>query len=443
MARNCQRQSWSIGADGIWTAQLSSDDIGQLTVDGQRQTLARYPNTAPNNPNRSGWLWAQALPDGGNPLRQLAYNPADFPIGQDPTVGQQATVFDANNWSNSVLKIAAVDTTSHVITFDGAATYYIGPGSRYFISGSKPLLERPGEWYLDHATGILYFNPPSGFNGAGAVVSGHLSLIDISHAENITISGLTFSDAATNAQNEAWINTAAVNVNASVGISITGNHFINVARGVHIGGNSNGNLVSNNDFSNIWGQSVSLARGTSHNHVVHNSIENSGEVFAAASAIQLNSTSNNIVSNNHIINVPRSGISAVHSDASVRSGANVIEHNTILHSGQATDDSGAIYIASPGVSSSQPDVIRYNTINDAGGLGTTNGGFISRQNASAGIYVDIGLIGSKISGNIIQGATLGGVYLHGSSNNEVHDNIISEDQNFQIPTERWTFPWCP
>ena len=293
--------SWSVGADGIWTAQLSSNDIGQLTVDGQRQTLARFPKAAPDDPIQSGWLWAQSLPDGGNPLRQLAYNPADFPIGQNPTVGQQATVFDANNWSNNVLKIAAVDTTSHVITFDGAATYYIGPGSRYFISGSKPLLEQPGEWYFDHATGILYFNPPSGFNGAGAVVSGNLNLIDISHAENITISGLTFSDAATNAQNEALINTAAVNVNASTGISITSNHFINVARGVHIGGNSNGNLVSNNDFSNIWAQSVSLARGTSHNRIVHNAIENSGDVFAAASAVQLDNTSNNIVSNNHIL----------------------------------------------------------------------------------------------------------------------------------------------
>jgi hypothetical protein len=184
--------SWSVGADGIWSAQLSSDDIGQLTVDGQRQSLARFPKIVPDDPIRSGWLWAQTLPDGGNPLRQLAYNPTDFPIGQNPTVGQQATVFDANNWSNNVLKITAVDTTSHVITFDGAATYHIGPGSRYFISGSKPLLDQPGEWYLDHATGILYFNPPSGFNGTGAVVSGNVNLIEISHANNIAISGLTF-----------------------------------------------------------------------------------------------------------------------------------------------------------------------------------------------------------------------------------------------------------
>ena len=58
--------------------------------------------------------------------------------------------------------------------------------------------------------------------------------------------------------------------------------------------------------------------------------------------------------------------------------------------------------------------------------------FISRQNASAGIYVDAGLIGTKISGNVIQGATLGGVYLHGSSNNEVHGNIISGDQKLPI-----------
>ncbi len=164
--------NWTVGADGTWTTQLDNGEVGQLTVNGQRQTLARFPKDVPNDPIKGGWLWAQDLPSGGNPLRQMAYNPTDFPAGQQPAVGQTVTVFDAHNWSNGVLKIAAVDTTAHVITFDGALAYFIGPGSRYFIAGAKEFLGHPGEWYFDQTTGNLYLKPPQGFKGTGAVVSG-------------------------------------------------------------------------------------------------------------------------------------------------------------------------------------------------------------------------------------------------------------------------------
>ena len=58
-------------------------------------------------------------------------------------------------------------------------------------------------------------------------------------------------------------------------------------------------------------------------------------------------------------------------------------------------------------------------------LGTNSNGFVDGQHESAGIYVDVGMNGAEISGNVIKGATRG-VFLHGSSNNDVHNNIISE-----------------
>ncbi len=203
-----------------------------------------------------------------------------------------------------------------------------------------------------------------------------------------------------------------------------------MARGIQIGGDSHNNVVENNEFSNIWASAIAVGRGSSQNVIVHNSIQQAGDVFAAASAVVLDNTSQNVVSNNQIQNVSRAGVSDIRSDPTVKSGGNVIEHNTIVHSGQATDDSGAIYIAAPGGSSSLGDIIRFNAITDPGGLGTTNGGFIARQRESAGIYVDAGVNGSEISGNIIQGATLAGVHLQDNSSNQVHDNIVSEGSSF-------------
>ncbi len=128
---------WTVGANGIWSIQVNSNDVEQLVVNGQSQTLARYPNEVPTNPIQGGWLWAQPLPAGLDPKTQMAYKPADFPAGQQPMVGDKVTVYSAANWSSGVLTIGAVDTSTHVITFKQAEWFNIGAGSRYFISGSQ------------------------------------------------------------------------------------------------------------------------------------------------------------------------------------------------------------------------------------------------------------------------------------------------------------------
>ena len=55
---------WNVGANGIWSTQLNSNDVEQLTLNGQSQTLARYPNEFQPTQfkgvglgtNCSGWL---------------------------------------------------------------------------------------------------------------------------------------------------------------------------------------------------------------------------------------------------------------------------------------------------------------------------------------------------------------------------------------------------
>src|SRR5262245_4131065 len=213
---------WTVGANGIWSAQLNNTNgVEQFTVNGQSQTLARYPNEVPSDPIKGGWLWAQALPAGYNPSNQIAYNPADFPAGQPPTVGEKVSIFDAADWSSNLLTISAVDTSQHIITFAESSWFNLGAGSRYFVSGAQPLLDQPGEWYFNQATQTLYYRPPAGFDGSGAVVSGNTSILNISNAQNITIHGLSFADAATNAAVD-YITTAAVTIDSSTGVVVDG-----------------------------------------------------------------------------------------------------------------------------------------------------------------------------------------------------------------------------
>ena len=414
---------WTVGANGIWSTQVNSNDVEQFVVNGQSQTLARYPNEVPTDPIKGGWLWAQALPAGHNPGTQIAYNPADFPAGQPPTAGEKVTIFDSGDWSSSQLTIAAVDTSAHIITFAQSNWFYMGAGSRYFVSGAQPLLDQPGEWYFNQATHTLYYHPPAGFTGSDAVVSGNLSLINIANAQNVTIHGLSFSDAATNAAVD-YITTAAININSSTGVVVDGNTFSNVAQGVFITGTSNHNTVSNNTLSDTWGAAIKVGQGTSQNLITQNSIQNSNTVFATSGAIELDNTWNNTVSHNNVHDVPRFGIADFQTSGS--SGANLIAYNTVVNSGLTTDDGGAIYSYVGSNPSALGDTIAYNTIINPVFLGTNSSGFIpGGSHWSVGIYMDTGTSNEKIYGNFVSGGTVGGIYLSGGDNNQVYNNIVT------------------
>jgi parallel beta-helix repeat protein len=414
---------WTVGANGIWSIQVNSNDVGQLVVNGESQTLARYPNEVPSDPIHGGWLWAQPLPAGLSASNHLAYNPADFPAGQQPVVGDKVTVYDAGDWSSSVLTIGAVDTTTHVITFNQWDWFNIGPGSRYFVSGSQAKLDQPGEWYFNQASHTLYYKAPAGFTGSGAVVSGDMSLLNIANAQNVTIQGLKFSDAATNASVD-YITTAAINVSSSSGVVIDGNDFKNVAQGVMLSGTSNHNTVSNNTFSHTWAAAIEVGQGTSQNLITYNSIQDSNAVFATSGAIELENTWNNTISHNSIQNVPRFGIADFQTSGA--SGANLIEYNTIVNAGLTTNDLGAIYAYAGSNTSALGDSIGYNTIINPTSLGTNSTGFISGGDYwSVGIYMDSGTSNEKIYGNVIHGGTVGGIYLSGGDNNQVWDNIVT------------------
>ncbi len=179
---------WTI-ADGIWTAHVGLGSVQQFVVDGVEQTEARYPNEDPSDPVRGGWLWAQSLPAGHDASLEMAYDKADFPTGR-PTVGEKITVFSQAGYSRDVLTIAAVDPNQGIITFDQPATYPVGPGSRYFISAGKPLLDRAGEWWFDRVTQTLYFNPPAGFDGSNAVAAGGDTRCSNSAARTMSLFGV-------------------------------------------------------------------------------------------------------------------------------------------------------------------------------------------------------------------------------------------------------------
>ena len=422
---------WTVGSDGIWRAHVAAGSVTQFTVNGVAQVEARYPNYDSSNPTTGGWLWAGNLPAGDNPLTQMAYNKADFPSGQ-PVVGEKVNVFTQSGYSCDVLTIASVDTTNGVVTFTGTASGNIGSGSRYFISGNSALLDQPGEWWFDKASQTMSYRPPAGFTGAGAVASGgDHSIFSITGATNVTIQGMNFTDVATTAS-IADNATAAVYMTNSSGITVSGNTFTNVAKGVYLDDQTFNNTITQNNFSNIWSAAIDVTPTSYQNTITNNTIDKSGTVFREGGAIQLTETWGNLISNNLIQNVPRFGIEEQNYDPTLKSGGNTIQYNQIFNSGQQTFDEGAIYAFSSSDPAALGDIIRYNDIQNTGGLGTTATGFKSGQYLSWGVYLDDYTSNAQVYGNFVSGTSQGGVMLHGGNNNQVYDNILVNNSIFGI-----------
>jgi parallel beta-helix repeat protein len=421
---------WVEGADGVWTAQVDQAELNQLTLNGARLTEARYPNEVPTDPVRGGWLWA-AEPDAGlDPLTQIVVRPEDRG-GAAIAPGAEVHVFAAAGWANAVLTVASYDAATGVVTFTEAAPYDLSAASRYFVQGTGVQLDQPGEWYFEAATRTVHFKAPPGFDGKGVVASGDGSVIDITGGQDIRIEGFTITDAATGASSTDF-HTAGILVRGGQDVTITGNEFVNLAKGVRLDSGSRDVTIDGNDFAHIWAAAVDLDYGSDDNRITGNSIRQAGEVLIAGGAINMYEGHGNVIAGNLIRDVPRNGISGANFDPANPSGGNIIEFNTIIHSNQATSDTGAINFWSNPDKVHDGEIIRWNRIIDAGGVETAEGRFLPGFEYSNGIYLDDFTSRATVVGNFVQGAVRGGIYLHGGNDNTVTGNITIDNRDIGI-----------
>jgi len=95
------------------------------------------------------------------------------------------------DWADQRQKIAASDTEAHVITLAGPNH---GSGYRqgqwYYACNLLVELDRPGEWYLDRDTGMLYFWPPEPIQEGDASVSIAPVLVQMSETSHVILQGI-------------------------------------------------------------------------------------------------------------------------------------------------------------------------------------------------------------------------------------------------------------
>ena len=177
--------------------------IPELFFDGQRMTLARWPN--------DGWAHiAEVIESGPAPWRNHASDqPGTFKYESDrPRRWQSAPgvwlygywCFD---WSSETIKAGSIDTERREITLVKPHGYGIGGGNppprRYIAINLLEELDSPGEYYLDRDAGRLYFWPPKPLaQGRAALSLATEPVIRVENASFVTIQGLTIEMCAGN-----------------------------------------------------------------------------------------------------------------------------------------------------------------------------------------------------------------------------------------------------
>ena len=397
--------------------------IPELFFDGQRMTLARWPN--------DGWAHiAEIIESGPAPWRNHASDqPGTFKYESDrPRRWQSAPgvwlygywCFD---WSSETIKAGSIDTERREITLVKPHGYGIGGGNppprRYIAINLLEELDSPGEYYLDRDAGRLYFWPPKPLaQGCAALSLATEPVIRVENASFVTIQGLTIEMCAGNGiemrdgrENELLACTIRRTGHAGAIVDGGLNHAVKACdiyetgmAGLHIGGGDratltpSGHLVFNNHIHHIGERK--------RTHAYHLHLKGVGIHVA----------------HNLLHDAPHQSIGLAGND-------HLFEYNEIHHSGQDSDDCGAFYMGrNP---SERGTVLRYNFWHHTGS---------ERAHGSAAVYFDDGSGGQTVFGNVFYkaaGGSFGAVFVHGG-----HDNLVENNIFVECPVAVRQAPWA-
>jgi VCBS repeat-containing protein/parallel beta-helix repeat protein len=415
---------WTQQANGLWTANAPAGAfalggaVADLFVDGVRQTHARYPNAVPSMPVRGGWLPVQQSLTGENTATSFQFRPGDLPV-LTSTAGLYAAVYQQNGWQEYTLPVASINMATDTITLAGASEMPIDIGSRFYLYNAASQLDAAHEWFYNPATNIITYDAPAGFIGGNVTVGSLANIVTLSNANNVTISGLTLTGAASTG--------TAVQVNDSTGLHLAGDTIDNVGNGVVFSGTGGSDRIEGSVIENTDNDGILINPGTSNVTVTGNKIHDIGQLLNG-SAVWFTGSSNDTFTYNTVQSVARVGIgggSAIGlSDASYN---DVISYNMIKNTNLTTSDGGAIVLGGM-QQTATGDIVSYNEISGTKAAGTGETAALSflpnTQLNSYGIYLDDFASGVTVKGNVLHD-NVGGILLHSGSNNLVTDNIIA------------------
>ena len=387
-------------SDSDWT---TSEPGLELFFDDQPMTLARWPN---EGTVRIGDLKVQDDHKihgiKGSMVGSFGYE-GDRPkrwSGEKDVMLHGYWFWD---WADQRYRVESIDAEQRVITLPSKPQHAFGfrKGQWYYAYNLLCELDRPGEWFLDRESGILYFWPPVANPGSGkAIISVLPNLVKLNKASYVTLRGFTLEGCR----------GTAVSITGGSDDQVLGCTIRNVG-GSGVGASGSRHRVAGCDIYQTAQGGISLTGGdrktltpgglvAENNHIHHYSRWK--PVYRAA--IRLDGVGNR-AAHNLIHDAPHMALGFSGNDQ-------VIEFNEIYNVVTHSNDAGAMYCGYNW--SMRGNVIRYNYLHDITGY---------EGKGCVGVYLDDQFSSALIFGNIffrVSSAT----FIGGGHDTTIENNIF-------------------
>ncbi|MBQ5953046.1 MAG: right-handed parallel beta-helix repeat-containing protein [Lachnospiraceae bacterium] len=398
-----------------YDGDYSGDANCELFVDDVRQVLARYPN--------EGWLKTGMVLEHGEPgesndnphVKVEGWEELRNPRGETYALDQKLAdrinswedldnvwmfgYFTAD-WAASSTPIGHFDYESRTMQNKFVARFDTTdlPANYYFYNVLEEL-DAEGEWYLDRKEGVLYLYRTEGFESARIMLSlSKEPIIRIMQADYLIFRGFTLEGTRGDA---IQITGDSNTVEACLIRNIAGSGII--AEGYS-------NLIAGNEITGVQKSAVRISGGdtaslTPGNNRVYNNYIHNWTGGNGASGIRVFGVGQ-WIDHNELHHTTDSAIEYDGND-------HIIEYNLIHDVCLESSDGGAIYSGR-----SWTDygcIVRYNGIYNMG---------TPRFSAPNGIYLDDGLAGQTICGNLLVNVPQDGIKLGGGRDCEIWGNVI-------------------
>jgi len=382
----------------------------ELYCDGKPMTLARWPN--------EGFVGIRRLLEPGEKGRQPSVFEYDSDRHARWTEAEDAWLFGYFKWlwADSTIPVGSIDPAARTLTTAEGYDYSGGmdtkEGIAYYAFNLLEELDCPGEWYLDRASGILYFWPPAD-PAAATIEIGQLSkpMITVADAAHVRVEGLRFDlsrDSCMTVTDSEHCLIAGCTVKrfAGNGISIHGGTNCGIL-GCDI------SMLGRRGTEVIGGDRVTLTPG---GHFVENcQIHDFGRIDRTYTpAIQLEGVGNR-VAHNLLYDCPSSVLRIEGND-------HIIECNETHSSVRESDDQGSMELFfNP---TYRGIVFRYNLFHHNGKTGTEH-----QVHGQAAIRLDDAISGVLIYGNVFYRSAngrFGAVQINSGRDNTIYNNLFAE-----------------
>lgn len=243
----------------------------QLFFNGQRMTLARYPNDTDRSLLKQR---TSVIPI--NKIINTGLQAVDLPLEESEKKGQdQKGEFEykdthvakwlnakdiwvdgifSRDWAWSLNKVYKIDTVKHSISLTFNEKYDLtSKNAFFFASNLLEEIDTPGEYYIDRENGKLYFYPPVDYNNKTSNVQlsqNTKDLVEIDGCSNIKFQNINFQLGR----------YRAVNVIRSNNITFESCSFKNFGIAA-IAVKGKNNTISNCNINAIGGTAISLDGG--------------------------------------------------------------------------------------------------------------------------------------------------------------------------------------